>query len=525
MKNWKLRRDQFMDMLFSLTDEGVEFRNRWRAIISMVLWLFPSLLSIAIMLPASGSKNAVHLSILALMSFIKYIPLLMVVYSLARVMAARYLNDIYELEDENHASEFLEQVAFGYGREFIVIDDGRISPEDEESPLITIGGPGAIQVNLDSVALLESIAGQPTVIYPQNTPWKLGRFERLREIGKLDQPGEREYAIINLRDQFVSGLSIKSRTKDGIPLEAHDIKIIFSILRRQSQPDAVQGDAYLFDERAVQALVYDQISISPQPSTPSGITFPWDTTIIPLVTCELEDLITSHNLGEILASISQKEVDTATNNDRTIMQMRLEMTGQQIPAGMLRDAVPPKFQTRSMITAQFFQKEFKEKAAKLGVSLEWIDIGTWKLPHELIQEKHREAWDALRENARKREQVELSRIRHETMEIAELVDQVIIKPFEKSAPSRKPADRELDKPLGIKTLNEPEPRRQFSLGEGNKQAADIALEILRAFRKEINAGRDLILNEHKPLEEKQDDMNAIDKALKNISILIDQWRP
>ncbi len=95
----------------------------------------------------------------------------------------------------------------------------------------------------------------------------------------------------------------------------------------------MQGDAYLFDENAVQALVYNQTIITPEPSTPSGITFPWDTTVIPLIISELDELIKSHTLSEILASISQKEVDNAFNNDQTIAQMRLEMTGQQTAAG------------------------------------------------------------------------------------------------------------------------------------------------------------------------------------------------
>ncbi len=153
--------------------------------------------------------------------------------ALARIMAARYLDDVYELDDEDLASDFLEEVTFGYGHEKITINEGRISEKDEESPLILIGGPGSIQVNLDSVALLEKVNGEPKVIYPRNDPWKLGRFERIREIGKYDEAGKREYAIINLRDQFVSGLSVKSRTKDGIPIEAQGIKVMFSILRRQ----------------------------------------------------------------------------------------------------------------------------------------------------------------------------------------------------------------------------------------------------------------------------------------------------
>ena len=105
--------------------------------------------------------------------------------------------------------------------------------------------------------------------------------------------------------------------------------------------------------------------------------------------------------------------------------MRLEMTGQQVKVGARREA--PKFESRSKITAQFFEKEFREKAAKLGVSIEWIDIGTWQLPSTLILEKHKKAWELSRQNASKRSAVERSRKKHEMDEILKLVDNVVIK--------------------------------------------------------------------------------------------------
>ena len=81
--------------------------------------------------------------------------------------------------------------------------------------------------------------------------------------------------------------------------------------------------------------------------------------------------------------------------------MRVEMTGQQITSEVRARNLAPNFESRSKITAQFFDKSFKEKAAKLGVSVEWIDIGTWQLPSSLILDKHKEAWNLSRENARK----------------------------------------------------------------------------------------------------------------------------
>jgi hypothetical protein len=515
----QMRRDEFNSLLFGLTDESVKFRNRWRGLAGMAVWLVLSGLSMILMIFGSGAKGQLNIAIIIGMSFLKYIPLLMVVYSLARVMAARYLDDVYELDDEDLASDFLEEVTFGYGHEKITINEGRISKEDEESPLILIGGPGSIQVNLDSIALVEKVNGEPGVIYPRNDPWKLGRFERIREIGKHDEAGKREYAIINLRDQFVSGLSVKSRTKDGIPIEAQGIKVMFSILRRQQTEDAkAQGDAYLFDDRAVQALVYNQTIITPEPSTPSGITFPWDTTVIPLVISELEELIISHTLSEILASISQKEVDGASNNDQTIVQMRLEMTGQQMTAGMRKESPVPKFESRSRITAQFFDRKFKEKAAKLGVSVEWIDIGTWQLPSSLILDKHKEAWNLSRENAKKRSAVERSRKKHEMIEILNLVDSIVIKNYERTTTPPKLSNRDIEKLLATNPDALSEYRRQLlQQGSQKKDSKAIAQEMLNAFRKELRAGKLLIENENKTLDEKQADLARIEKALNNIS--------
>ncbi len=533
------KRNDFALLLFGLTDKSVEFRNRWRGMAGAAVWLVLSgmtmvltVLSVWEQLKAQGGQ--LSSAILIGMSLFKYVPLLMVVYSLSKKMAAKYLDDVYELGNEDLASDFLEEVTFGYGHEKITINEGKIPEEDERSPLILIGGPGEIQVNLDSVALLEKVDGEPKVIFPRNDPWRLGRFERIREIGKFDEVGKREYAIINLRDQFVSGLSVKTRTKDGIPIEAQGIKVIFSLLRRQQKEDKVQGDAYLFDEAAVRALVYNQTIITPVPSTPSGVNFPWDTTVIPLIISELEELITSRTLSEVLASISQKEVDNAASNDQTIAQMRVEMTGQQKLLDEIKESQAPNFESRSRITAQFFNKQFKEKAAKLGVSVEWIDIGTWQLPSNLILDKHKEAWNLSRENAKKRAAVERSGKRFEMTEIMNLINNVVISSYEKINSSRSSSSK--DKEASIKELEKeikelesvvtfnPEFRKQFAQQEASKNdARTIAQEMLKAFRKELISGKALIENDSRPLAEKQAELDQIEKALSNLTKLTPHW--
>lgn len=508
------QRNHPINLLFGLTDESVQFRNRWRGLAGMALWL--ALSGVTMIVTLFGVQERLHVAIVIGMSLLKYIPLLMVVYNLARMLAAHYLDDIYELNDENLAASFLEEVTFGYGREMITINEGRISEEDERSPLILIGGPGYVQVNLDSIALLEKVDGEPEVIHPRSEPWKLDRFERIREIGKHDEVGSREYAIINLRDQFINGLSIKSRTRDGIPIEAQDIKVIFSILRRQAAEDEekVQGDAYLFDPEAVEALVYNQTLITPEPATLAGISFPWNTTVIPLIHSELEQLITTRTLSEILATIGQKEVDESTDNDQTIAQMRVEMTGHPYN-GARKESRAPNFTSRSKITAQFYDKPFKEKAAKLGVSIGWIDIGTWQLPSGLILEKHKEAWSLSQENAVKRAAIDRSKRKHELEEIAKLVNSVVIANFE----SKRLTDKD-----STSILSDPELRRQFLRGEGDKKdPATVAADILKAFRKEMLAGKKRIEVENRPEAEKRAELNNIEKALNHINYLTHHW--
>ncbi len=511
------QRNQPINLLFGLSDESVQFRNKWRGFAGQAAWLILS--SITIILTIFGVKEMLHVAVIIGMSLVKYIPMLMVVYSLSRMMAARYLDDVYELHDEDLASGFLEEVTFGYGRSSITINEGKVPEQDERSPLILIGGPGYVQVNLDSVALVEKVDGEPGVIHPRSQAWKLGRFERIREIGRHDEVGKREYAIINLRDQFVDGLSVKSRTRDGIPLEAKDIKVIFSILRRQqTEDDAVQGDAYLFDPEAVEAIVYNQTLITPEPATAPGISFPWNTTVLPLVIAELEDIITTRTLSEILATIGQKEMDESSNNDQTIAQMRVEMTGQTY-TGIRKETPAPKFESRSRITAQFHTKQFKEKAAKLGVSIEWIDIGTWQLPSNLILDKHKEAWNLSRENAKKRASVDRSKRRHELEEIAKLVDSVVITNYE----AQSGISKFTDKSGQTITLDDNSARQLLKQVTGKKDPTTIALEILKAFRKELLAAKMLIENESKADVEKRAALVNIEKALYNINYLTTHW--
>lgn len=521
------QRDTIAAHVFGLSDESVNVRNRWRFLIAAVVWF--TLGGFTTILHIFTLTESMHRLVVVVLSFLKYLPLLWVVYDVARQHAAHYLDDIFELDDEALAADFIEEVAFGYGHEYITINEGRISADDERSPIILVGGPGQIQVNLGSAALLEKLDGEPEVIYARGEPWTLGRFERIREIGKHDEVGKREYAVINLRDQFVSGLSVKARTRDGIPIEALDIKLMFSIKRPYRRRGAKQeNDPYPFDEKALYDLVYKQITVTPPPNIP-GVTFPWDTTVIPLVATELEKLICSHDLSDLLASIGQKELELINDNEKTVEQMRVEMTGAQTAAHKVGESRTRNVESRPNLTKKFIENaDFQKKASELGITIEWIDIGTWQVASEIVNDKLKAGWSLLRENTKRQKNIERMTKKYQDDELLGLINQVVIANFEKNSTPFKFTEKELQKARELKTLFDNNPN--FNIGayldklvnpeSANKRPPlETARDLLSAFRRELIAARDLIQKEKPDSElDIQAEIARIDKALRDIAV-------
>ncbi len=436
------------------------------------------------------------------MSFLKYLPILAVPYFTARRAAAHYLTDIFELDDEQTAEDFLSYITFGSGKAKITIDEGRIKQSDMNSPILLIGGPGFVQVNLDNAAVAEHPNGTPEVLLARSKPWVLEGFERIREIGMNgDAP---QYAIIDLKDQFIKNLSIITRTKDGIPIEAHDIKIIFSVKRNEENAGNA-GNTSSISEETIHSLVYKQIvQVGDVRGEEANGKFPWASTILPLALGELEDLITKSTLNEILANIGQKEIDQTNEADQKINTLKSELTGQQ--RAVLRTNKIPDFQPRSKITERFYTPEFKARAAELGVQLMWIDIGTWKLPSTIILEKHKEAWQLARENAAKRSGIERKKQFAKRKEFMQLIHDVVFAKFTKT---RSLSWKELS---NLDPENIEELRRYMT-----RTPEEIAKDILRAFRKELLTAQHMFASKKETFDKNKPTIEAIQSAIQNIN--------
>ncbi len=105
-------------------------------------------------------------------------------YWLMSRIAAIYLADIFEKE-ENVARQFISQAAFGSEYNTVHIREGKIIEADQSSPIVQIGGPGYVMVELDSAALFERPDGSPHVIAPTVGEWRgkkvIEGFERIRQ--------------------------------------------------------------------------------------------------------------------------------------------------------------------------------------------------------------------------------------------------------------------------------------------------------------------------------------------------------
>jgi len=333
---------------------------------------------------------------------LRLLPIFLLPFFFALRAAATYLADIFELEKVETAREFIMQVALTGSRRKIRIGKGDVVDSDKNSPIYLIGGPGRVIVELDTAALFEKPNGQPRVIGPTIKGMvTLEGFERFRQ-------------AIDLRDQYTDSLDVKSRSLDGIPVSAKDVRLLFSVYRGDNEPSAISP--HPFDEKAIRTLVYGQASRvvleGPYPSEPPSS---WTGTIQGLIRGELGGFMSKHRLAEYLASIGSPEIKKAREQENEILDAGKVVLahGDDLEP---RDVPPkPNFQPRKEVSKLFsqFTEGFSKNASNRGVQLSWIGVGIWKTPNDIVPEKHLEAWRLSRENIARGGQVALNGLRNE----------------------------------------------------------------------------------------------------------------
>ena len=325
----------------------------------------------------------------------RHVIIFAMVFYLSLQLAAKYLDDVFELNRVDVAEKYIIQAAFASKYDTITIKEGRIASDNNDSPVALIGGPGSVRVYLDNAAVFEAIDGKPRILGPTQKPAILDRFERLRK-GVL------------LRDHIVTEMSVTERTRDGITVQADGGRTKYSIFRNHQKSSLERP--YPFDPNAVETQVYNQVKAArftghyppPKPAP--------DKSDEPLKLSEgfikgqLARFISESTLSEFLAfadSNQQKDADSEI-----------------------------EFTPRDIITQRMYNSIDEQAKKERGAELYWVDIGTWVLPADAseIPQQHREAWEISLKNLAKgnEEAYEKSFKEAKSKALAELMQEIIL---------------------------------------------------------------------------------------------------
>lgn len=323
-------------------------------------------------------------------TMLRLLPVLILPFLIALQAAATYLADIFELKQVSIARDFILQVALTGNHKHIRISGGEVVEEDRNSPIYLIGGPGKVLVELDSAALFERADGRPHVIGPSvKGKATLDGFERFRD-------------ALDLRDQYTDPLKVNSRSLDGIPISAADVRLVFSVFRDSKKPTI--EEPHPFSEKAIETLVYGKSAkVLTEGQYPSELPASWTGAIQGLIRGELGGFMSKHKLVEYLASIGSPETQQAKQREEEIVAVGKNVLSDEDTLEPRRVPPPPDFQPRRVLSNLFsqFAEGFTQKASQRGLELHWVGVGVWKLPpssEKIVPKKHLEAWNLSLEN-------------------------------------------------------------------------------------------------------------------------------
>lgn len=347
----------------------------------------------------------------------QYYPIFLAPFFIALQSASLYLADIFELEHVRVARGFIWSVALSGSEETIHVRHGEISEEDRHSPTYLIGGPGKVIVDLDSVAMFEKPDGTPHIIGPTSKEPRaratLDGFERFRQaIDTRDH-------YVDLRDQDSKSQSVKSRSLDGIPITATDVRLMFSVYRGGIKPST--ENPYPFSQESIERIIYQATSrVTPERQNPSTYEFSWINRMTSLIRGELSTFMSKHRLTAYLASIGVPELEKRKQREEMIFEeIQKIVPPEQDFAESDEPKNIPEFQPRYKVSNLFtqFAEDFTKRAHSNGVELHWIGVGTWKTPPEIeiVPEKHLEAWKLSNDNLYRESPEVLSKLETEAI--------------------------------------------------------------------------------------------------------------
>jgi hypothetical protein len=273
------------------------------------------------------------------------------------VFGALYLADLFELESPGIAFRYLLGSLFGLSYPRLRIDRQNVQQLEANNPITRIGGPGYVQVNLGFAAIFETESGIPHV-FPQAAPAKNGAGEG-SQVPSAQRPAafiegfERLREVVDLRDRIVRLEQTFAETRDGVPLSAQDVQMVFRVYGGGQERSL--ANAYPFHEESIRRLVYTQPILEQRALTPDDL-------LARIAERELRTFIRKHSLESLLALQPYRRLEPGAEQD---VENETEPGQFQIP--------------RRSLTEHFHTEALTRRLRYLGLELDWIGVGIWQV--------------------------------------------------------------------------------------------------------------------------------------------------
>jgi hypothetical protein len=197
---------------------------------------------------------------------------------LADAAAVSLIQTLYDLKDRENARHFLGRLRSARNAlgAFVKIKGKTFEADRENSPLLRVGGPGAVRISDTEVAVTETNGRFRRILGPGGH--LLGRFETI-------------YAVLDLRQQARAIDELALTTKDGI-----EIKVGVSISYRVSTggEPATRAKPFPYDEEAVRLAAYAETVMA------DDETSNWEAIPAEIVKQKLTKIIAKYYLNDLL---------------------------------------------------------------------------------------------------------------------------------------------------------------------------------------------------------------------------------
>lgn len=369
-KNWNIRN---LTLKFFLGDNSWAHLRLWVIIISLLLWA-------AVLSYITGIPLTLHSWV-----GLRYLlaPLFSIVYIF--LLSARYVQDIYNLENYSTSLHYVLASFLGLGYPMARIDKGRKDPATDKLGLLDkIGGPGFLRINPGNVVLLERLQS-PSAVCGSGIHF-ISRFDRIKEIVDLEE------------QQFDSAKLIQATSKDGIPIVVSNVRFRYILSPGPNRVRTI-SDLYPYSVQAVRHLAYNRAV-----GGDGRFTF-WEKAVQSVIEGVISSYINEHQVDQITA-----------------------------PRYLEND---PRYEISALIRSAGTRSRLKN----IGTELTWFDIGSVNVGEEVDLQRLK-AWQATwkRRSSLTRAQGEAQRIAYQELGRVETQSD-LLKGILKSFSSITPCDK------------------------------------------------------------------------------------